>query len=309
VAGRSVSGTSDTILCDSATAIRDRNTTIVYTSTSNVAITVPSAAATGCGSGTQGDSNFAFATVIAPASGTATYTFTPTTSTLTVVTGSTVTLASTSVVLAPGNFATWTSPDNVNYIVRVTNASGGSGNVTCANQYYIFFASATANTAVCNTGLKTDSSYDVFAAGTIFSLDGGYTAWGGTPGTGFAMIGVEGTASSCIASFDQIYFDSTAHRSKECDGTGAVFNVSQTLPGQTASLGGGALLAGACTSGTVTITGAATGMVPRAAPETYPGDGIWWEAYVSASNTVTVKVCAAVAATPTASLYDVRLEK
>lgn len=73
----------------------------------------------------------------------------------------------------------------------------------------------------------------------------------------------------------------------------------------TASIGGGALLAGACTSGTVVVTGATTGMVVGAAPVTYPGDGTVWFGYVSSADTVTVKVCAILALTPTSSAYNV----
>jgi hypothetical protein len=218
VAGRSVSGTSDTILCDSATAIRDRNTTIVYTSTSNVAITVPSAAATGCGSGTQGDSNFAFATVIAPASGTATYTFTPTTSTLTVVTGSTVTLASTSVVLAPGNFATWTSPDNVNYIVRVTNASGGSGgplNNAVAVKTSNYSLLDTDGTIICKSGATMTlptSPTTTTRQYIVKDLDAG----NGCPVTTGASGGIDGNTTVTLAPLNSgginaitVQFDST----------------------------------------------------------------------------------------------------
>lgn len=75
----------------------------------------------------------------------------------------------------------------------------------------------------------------------------------------------------------------------------------------TASLGGSALVAGACTTGTVTVTGATVGMDAHATPSTYPGDGSEWAAYVSAANTVTVKICAIVALTPTASVYNVRV--
>jgi hypothetical protein len=73
----------------------------------------------------------------------------------------------------------------------------------------------------------------------------------------------------------------------------------------TGSIGGGALLAGACTSGTVAVTGATTGMVVGTAPVTYPGDGTVWFGYVSANGTVTIKVCAILALTPTASAYNV----
>ncbi len=85
----------------------------------------------------------------------------------------------------------------------------------------------------------------------------------------------------------------------------------QTLifPGTSGSIGGGALGAGACTSGTVSITGATTSMVAVASPNTYPGDGATWSAQVTSSSTVTVYVCATVALTPGASTYNVRVIK
>lgn len=79
------------------------------------------------------------------------------------------------------------------------------------------------------------------------------------------------------------------------------------LTGTTGSIGGGALLAGACASGTVAVTGSTTAMAVVATPATYPGDGADWEGYVSTNGTVTVKVCAIVAVTPTASAYNVRV--
>lgn len=79
------------------------------------------------------------------------------------------------------------------------------------------------------------------------------------------------------------------------------------LTGTTGSIGGGALLAGACASGTVSITGLTTAMVIHATPVTFPGDGFWWEAYNSAGTTATIKVCASIAGTPTASNYNVRV--
>jgi hypothetical protein len=75
----------------------------------------------------------------------------------------------------------------------------------------------------------------------------------------------------------------------------------------TASIGGGALLAGACASDTVGVASATTDMVATASPVTYPGDGFYWEAYVSSAGIVTVEVCSAVAGTPAASAYNVRV--
>lgn len=83
--------------------------------------------------------------------------------------------------------------------------------------------------------------------------------------------------------------------------------ILQWLAGTTGSIGGGALLAGACTSGTVAVTGSTTAMSVDASPVTYPGDGAYWMGYVSTAGTVTVKVCAAVALTPGASAYNVRV--
>ncbi|WP_154641198.1 beta strand repeat-containing protein [Burkholderia cenocepacia] len=83
--------------------------------------------------------------------------------------------------------------------------------------------------------------------------------------------------------------------------------INPVLTGTTASIGGSSLAAGACTSGTASISGSTTSMAVAASPVTYPGDGFWWEGYVSAAGTVTVKVCAGAAGTPTASAYNVRV--
>lgn len=95
-------------------------------------------------------------------------------------------------------------------------------------------------------------------------------------------------------------------------------NFNWFLPGQTGTIaldltsttnniGGSALLAGACASATQAVASAATTMVAVASPNTYPGDGIYWTAYVSSAGNVTIKVCAAVAATPTTSTYNIRV--
>jgi hypothetical protein len=82
---------------------------------------------------------------------------------------------------------------------------------------------------------------------------------------------------------------------------------SVTICATSGSIGGGAVLAGACTSGTVSVAGSLTGNTVSVSPNTYPGDGIIWYGYVSANGTVTVKVCAILALTPTASTYNVRV--
>ena len=84
----------------------------------------------------------------------------------------------------------------------------------------------------------------------------------------------------------------------------AVLSYSAT----SASLGGSALTAGQCTAAVTSVAaGVASGMAVAATPNTYPGDGFWWEGYVSSAGNVTVKVCAAVAGTPAASTYAIRV--
>jgi hypothetical protein len=89
--------------------------------------------------------------------------------------------------------------------------------------------------------------------------------------------------------------------------TNTLLGLSQTLTGTTGSIGGGLLTAGSCASGTASIAGATTAMGVIATPVTYPGDGATWLGFVSASGTVTVKVCALVSVTPSASNYNVRV--
>lgn len=91
------------------------------------------------------------------------------------------------------------------------------------------------------------------------------------------------------------------------DNSNYIARVSGYASATTATITPGPLLAGACTTGTaVTINGATTGMSATVSPTSYPGDGSYWLAIIT-SNTVTVKVCAAVAETPSASTYNVRL--
>ena len=134
------------------------------------------------------------------------------------------------------------------------------------------------------------------ASGAYFAFSSSNTYRGGIDGSGSWQIG-NATAGQTV----NIKTDTAAH---------AQVNGVQILTGfvaTTGSIGGGALVAGACTSGTVAVTSSTTVMSVITSPVTYPGDGIFWNGYVSAAGTVTVKVCASVAATPTASTYNVRV--
>jgi hypothetical protein len=89
--------------------------------------------------------------------------------------------------------------------------------------------------------------------------------------------------------------------------------IGLVLTGTTGSIGGSALTAGACASGTASVAGATTGMSVSVSPAggVDPTNsnalGVVWQGYVSAANTVTVKVCAPIAGTPAAAAYNVRV--
>lgn len=89
--------------------------------------------------------------------------------------------------------------------------------------------------------------------------------------------------------------------------TNTLLGLAQTLSGTTGSITGTSLAAGACDTGTVAVAGSTTAQAVIATPVTYPGDGFYWAAYVSTAGTITVKVCAVAAGTPTSSAYNVRV--
>ncbi len=79
------------------------------------------------------------------------------------------------------------------------------------------------------------------------------------------------------------------------------------LSATSGSIGGSLLLLGTCTTSNVAVTGANTGMSVQATPAVTPGAGAIWYGYVSAADTVTVKVCALVALTPVSTVYNIRV--
>jgi hypothetical protein len=79
------------------------------------------------------------------------------------------------------------------------------------------------------------------------------------------------------------------------------------LTATTGSIGGSALTAGQCATGSVTVPDATTTMTVQVSPNTYPGDGYPWIGWINTNGTVIVRVCAEAAGTPTASTYNVRV--
>lgn len=78
----------------------------------------------------------------------------------------------------------------------------------------------------------------------------------------------------------------------------------------TASIGGGALLAGACASTNTTISApVASTTAFETTPQSDPGDGFFWNTILLSSTTAKTRVCASVAGTPNSSIYNVKIIK
>jgi hypothetical protein len=117
-----------------------------------------------------------------------------------------------------------------------------------------------------------------------------------------------GVTATNIKAFANSYGDTGAETvTLACAGDSTSNWCDSTIPATSASIGGAPLLAGACASTTTAVSGANSGVAVSVTPVTYPGDGNYWFGYVSAANVITTKVCAAVAGTPTASTYNIRV--
>ncbi len=82
---------------------------------------------------------------------------------------------------------------------------------------------------------------------------------------------------------------------------------TQTLSATTASIGGSLLPAGTCTTGTAAVSGATVGhpVAVSASDGSLPNGVIILSAAVTASNTVTVQLCAVADVTPVSKTYNV----
>jgi hypothetical protein len=151
------------------------------------------------------------------------------------------------------------------------------------------------------------------ASGSVTSGSGVLTtgAYGGTFSDGVGMDYVSGTARFWAGTGDGFAWYAGGNGGAQLGAlsTGGALTVASigTTAYTSSSIGGSALLAGACASTTVSITGLTTAMTLITTPVTYPGDGTFWHAYASAAGTATVKVCESVAGTPTASTYNIRV--
>jgi hypothetical protein len=137
----------------------------------------------------------------------------------------------------------------------------------------------------------------------ILAEDGGGKVGIGTSTPGNPLV-VVGTSS-----FDVIGVGtSTPNSTLQVHGNFALTGSSTVL---TSSIGGSALLAGACALATSTVDSNISSSTAAfvTTPQIYPGDGTEWFSYLSGTGIITTKVCALVAVTPTASQYVVKIIK
>ncbi len=166
-----------------------------------------------------------------------------------------------------------------------------------------------ATTSITTPALTASTSISTATLTASASVTAGTSVLGGSSPQ-IPSPGPIGTTTPNTGAFTAL--TDTGLASQNCVGTSSAGQLEAgncapaPLTGTTGSIGGTALSAGQCASGTVSIAGLpASGARLTATPDTYPGDGFWWEAYPSAAGTATVKVCAVVAGTPAASTYFV----
>jgi len=150
------------------------------------------------------------------------------------------------------------------------------------------------------------------AALSLFGGEGTGSAAGGGINFQVAVTGASGTQVNPLATVGSVTASGVLAWGAggiTSNGNAVLTTASATLAGQTGSVLGQNYAAGACASSALTVTGAASGMVPEVAPESDLGQGFTWEAFVSAANTVLVRLCntSGVAATAAGSIYDVRV--
>jgi len=124
ILGRTVSGATDTILCDSSTTTRDRAQSVLYQNAGATAVTLPQAGSSGCAA------NFYTFLIADAASGGVT--ITPTTSTISYCNGNACTDAASSLAITAGQTATIWTPDNTNYLATVQANPPATGTANCA---------------------------------------------------------------------------------------------------------------------------------------------------------------------------------
>jgi hypothetical protein len=198
----------------------------------------------------------------------------------------------------------------------ITILYGGTGYVTGATMP-VTQSRLTANDTLTLTGTLTSNVLFIMRNGTYLSSSGQLIVNNNTTGAFTVQFKISNGSDGSMGTgvFIPQGSNNSCATELQKDGQNDIWlsatPVCSTAPnyftGTSGSIGGSLLAAGACTTGTVSITGSTTAMGVVVTPSAYPGGGIWWDGYVSAPGTVTVRACAAISATPTAETYNVRV--
>lgn len=186
----------------------------------------------------------------------------------------------------------------------------GTGSVVLAGEPTITTPSFTGWGALVSTA-GTGNGYYFNHSGTGYGFvgtnDGSLFAlgWNSSPGNSSPTVNLQWDESGDVAI--GTIANPSGHLSA---GTFTLAGTTITPPLRaTVSVTGTSLVAGACDSNTVTVTGATTTSGPDSAVNAVPqgsvGNGFYIKSRVSAANTVLVEVCAVVAGTPTTQVFNV----
>lgn len=192
-------------------------------------------------------------------------------------------------------------------------AGGGSGGCTtnCTFNGITHLVSNIANNGVADAENQNTGGYSDFSwkdSGGTARLAAGYANNASDPNIGGMSYFYSTGKDLCLGATNTVGGNPCSVVVGNANGVFAFEHnptgISVGIHAITGTLTPGLLAAGGCSSATTTVTGATVGMVASINYLTaYPGDGVWWEANVTAANTVTVRICAAVAGTPNSTDY------
>jgi hypothetical protein len=206
---------------------------------------------------------------------------------------------------------------------NITIPGGGSDDIELGNASSVNITYPSLNNSLVHAG---GGIYSTISASNIDFQSGAYTIGDASDTTigdtlMLARAGVALKSNSASYGID-LYPQGSAHQFSIVgsastqrfvtlpDANGTLAYTSQLpLAGTSGNIGGSALAAGQCASGTVSILGSTSAMtaVASAASGIDPGDGFDIRAVVSGPGTVLVKVCAEVVGTPAMTTYNVRV--
>lgn len=155
-----------------------------------------------------------------------------------------------------------------------------------------------------DSGLSNNYAFEI-TNGSFINYEIGFA---GMTGSGAYVPLIQTSTTPTVG--DLVEFSNATY---ECCGlvdTGVAATSVIPLTGTSSSLGGSALALNSCASTTVTVTGATSSMGVIVTPASDPNStsqSYDWYGTVTSTNTVTVKLCAIVAGTPSATTYNVRV--